>query len=165
MDHHSSPSLEERVTVAPYRKEALLKGWVVDTSSRILFYVPVIGLWEALVAGMNSKEVFVSRSLAVLFNVLGIGKAHTLCRKYLAKITSTTPASSSLRKSMVDFSAGFLVGFTSYLGILYSAGVSVEEAATATPFALAYNCLTGNFYGKFNDWYRARFGFQPILNR
>ncbi len=142
-----------------------IKEYLVDTSSRIIFYVPVIGVWEKFVAGMENEEVLKSRSMAILINAVGVGKLHTLCRKYLAKLTKTDENSSPRRKQVVDFTSGFIVGISSYSAVLYLAGTSLQEGITATPFAVAFTCLSGNVYGKFNDWYRQKFNYPPILNK
>lgn len=141
-----------------------LKGYLVDTSSRILFYVPAIGLWEKFVAGMDDNEVLKSRCLAFLTNSIGVGKLHTLCRQYLAKLTHTDENSSKLRKQLIDFSAGFVIGIP-YSASLYLIEASFSEGIKAAPFVVGFVCLTGNFYGKFNDWYRQKFNIPPILNK
>ncbi len=139
--------------------------YLVDTSSRILFYVPAIGIWEKFVAGMENPEVLKSRGMAFLINSIGVGKLHTVCRKYLAKITKTDENSSKKRKRLVDFASGFIVGLSSYGVVLHFAGVSLKEAIVAAPFAIGFTCLSGNSYGKFNDWYRQKFNYPPILNK
>lgn len=139
--------------------------YLVDTSSRILFYVPAIGVWEKFVVGMENEEVLKSRGMAVLINAVGVGKLHTLCREYLAKLTKTDQNSSIRRKQIVDFVSGLIVGLLSYSAVLYLADVSLSEGLTATPFAMAFTCLSGNLYGKFNDWYRQKFNYSPILNK
>ena len=139
--------------------------YLVDTSSRILFYVPAIGVWEKFVAGMENEEVLKSRGMAILINAVGVGKLHTLCRKYLAKLTKTDENSTTRRKQAVDFASGLIVGLSSYSAVLYLADVSLQEGLTATPFAMAFTCLSGNIYGKFNDWYRQKCNYPPILNK
>ena len=46
-----------------YESVVSVKGYLVDTSARILFYVPAIGVWEKFVAGMENDEVLKSRVL------------------------------------------------------------------------------------------------------
>ncbi len=140
-----------------------VKNYLVDTSSRLLFYVPIIGIWESLVAGMENEEVLRSRGLAIIFNLAGVGRLHTLCRKGLAKLTETSENSSKIKKQCIDFSAGLTVGFSTYCAILLYSEASLSESAKAIIFGLAYNCLTGNFYGKFNDYFRRKFNLPAIL--
>lgn len=137
----------------------------MDTSSRILFYVPIIGVWEKFGAGMENEEVIKSRSMAVLINAMGVSKLHTTCRKYLAKLTKTDEDSSQRRKKLVDFTSGFIVGLSSYSAVLYLADVSLQEGLVASPFTVALTCFSGNLYGEFNDWYRQKFNYPPILNK
>ncbi len=141
------------------------KEYLVDTSSRIFFYVPAIGVWEKFVVDMENEEVLKSRVMAIAINSIGVGKAHTLCRKGLAKLTKTNEDSSKRRKQIVDFTSGLIVGLTSYSAVLYLADVSFEEGLNAVPFALAFTSLTGNFYGRFNDWYRKLLGYEGILHK
>ncbi len=156
-------NLESRIEQTYDPAGSRIRNYLVDTSSRILFYVPIIGMWESLVAGMDNEEVFRSRMLAVIFNMVGVGRLHTLCRKELAKLTGTDENSSKLKKQGVDFSVGLTVGFTTYCAILLYAGASLSEGAKAIIFGLPYNCLTGNYYGKFNDWWRRKFNLPAIL--
>jgi hypothetical protein len=157
--------LENKIKDIYESSKTKLGEYLVDTSSRILFYVPTIGVWEKFVAGMENEEVLKSRGMAVLVNAVGVGKLHTLCRKYLAKLTKTDENSSPRRKSVVDFASGLIVGLSSYSAVLYLADVSLQEGLTAMPFAMAFTCLSGNIYGRFNDWYRQKFNFPPILNK
>lgn len=158
-------NLESKIKQTYDPASSTIKNYLVDTSSRILFYVPIIGIWESFVAGMENEEVLRSRSLAVVFNMAGVGRLHTLCRKGLAKLTGTNESSSELKKQSVDFSAGLSVGFTTYCAILLYAGASLSEGTRAIVFGLAYNCLTGSLYGKFNDWWRCKFNLPAILHK
>ena len=146
-----------------YESLASLKGYLVDTSARILFYVPAIGVWEKLAAGMENTEVLKSRAGAVLMNLVA-GRAHGIIREWLGRMTRTREDSSPARKLVLDTAAATVVGVTSYSTVLACAGVSLDEAMIALPFGLLFTSCTGRPYGRFLDWYRRAWGTTPVLD-
>ena len=146
-----------------YESVASLRGYLVDTSARILFYVPAIGVWEKLVAGMEDTEVLKSRAGAVAMNFVA-GRAHGVIREWFSRITRTHEGSSAVRKLALDTAAATIVGVTSYSTVLACAGVSLEEALIALPFGLLFTSCTGRPYGRFLDWYRRVWGTTPVLD-
>ena len=141
-----------------------VRGYLVDTSARILFYVPAIGLWEKLVAGMENEEVLISRTGAVAINFF-VGRLHGKAREWVARATHTNRDSSRTRKLVVDTTTATLVGLVSYSTVLHLSGASFEEAVVALPFGLLFTGLTGRPYDRFLDWYRKRWRTTPVLNK
>ena len=155
-------NLEE--TAKQYEPITSKKAWLVDTSSRILFYVPIIGVWEKFVADMENEEVLKSRLLATGLNFV-IGRYHGKVREGLGYLTKTDENSSKKRKIAVDTLAGLAVGATTYPLVLGAAGVSLEEGLVALPFVLIYTTTTGRPFGKFQDFWRKLFGTTPIYDK
>jgi len=147
-----------------YEPIASLRAYLVDTSARILFFVPIIGMWEKLVAGMETEEVLISRTGAVGMNFI-VGRLHGKAREWVAVITRTTENSGRTRKMAVDTATATLVGLTSYSAVLYLSGASFDEAVIALPFGLLFTGASGRVYGRFLDWYRAKWGTTPVLDR
>ena len=147
-----------------YESVTSVRGYLVDTSGRILFYVPAIGVWEKFVAGMENEEVLKSRAGAVLLNFF-FGRLHGKIREWLGCLTRTGEDSSRLRKLVVDTASSTLVGLTSYSTVLYFSGASVDEAIVALPFGLLFTSSTGRPFGRFLDWYRGLCGTTPVLDR
>ncbi len=146
-----------------YESVASLRGYLVDTSARILFYVPAIGVWEKLVAEMENGEVLKSRAGAVVANFIA-GRAHGVAREWLSRMTRTHEGSSGGRKLVIDTAAATVVGVTSYSTVLALSGVSLDEALIALPFGLLFTSCTGRPYGRFLDWYRRVCGTTPVLD-
>ena len=140
--------------------------WYVDSASRILFYVAPVGVWEKIGAGMDWKEVAISRGIATGINVIGAARLYTFGRKFLARKTNTDESSSKTRKKAVDFSLQFLVNVFKlgiYAGILYTAGADLKEGLIASPVNLAWTSCSGHWYGEFNDWMRRKHNLPGIL--
>jgi hypothetical protein len=133
------------------------KAFLVDTTARILFYVPIIALWEKFGAGMENEEVMTSRTSAILINIVA-GRVHGKAREFLGYLTKTDENSSELRKTAVDSLTGLVMGTMTYTPILYTSGADMSEASVALPFALTLGAVSGRPYGKFLDWYRNKFG-------
>jgi hypothetical protein len=146
-----------------YESVTSVKGYLVDTTGRILFYVPAIGVWEKLVAGMENEEVLKSRTGAVVINFF-FGRFHGKVREWLSHLTRTGEDSSRLRKLAVDTASSTLVGLTSYSTVLYFSGASLDEAIVALPFGLLFTSSTGRPFGRFLDWYRRAWGATPVLD-
>jgi len=137
------------------------KEYFADTSARILFYVPAIGVWEKFVVDMENKEVLKSRLGAVIVN-LAAGYLHRRAREVVAAISHTSSSSPKLRQGVADTAAGFIVGLSTYAVVLYIAGASLQESLMATPFALLFTTCTGHPYGRFLDWYRRKWRTKPL---
>ena len=150
--------------VKKYEPIGSTKAFLIDTSARILFYVPVIGVWEKYVAGMENEEVLKSRLSAVALNFV-IGRVHGKIREFFSYITKTDENSSKLRKVVVDTAAGFIVGVSSYAAVLYASGASLDEALVAIPFAVGLTTVTGRPFGKFLDVYRKFWGTTPVYEK
>lgn len=146
-----------------YESVSSLKAYWVDTSARILWYVPILGLWEKFVVGMDNSEIFISRTAALLWN-LGIGRLHGKTREWLSTLTGITSQSPTYQKFILDTLTGLVVTFTSYAASLAASGASLEEAKIALPFALIFGLATGRPYGRFLDWYRKKWRTTPVLN-
>ena len=140
------------------------KAYWVDTSARILWYVPLLGLWEKFGVGMDNAEILASRSIAIAWNLF-LGRFHGKVREWLSKATGIDEHSSGARKLALDTATGMVVTFVSYTTTLMMAGVSLDKAFKAIPFALAFGIATGRPYGRFLDWYRKKWGTLPVLNR
>jgi len=162
MHNTHSEDLENRIK--KYEPITSFKGYMVDTSARILFYVPLIGLWEKFVADFDNMEVLKSRSYAVAVNLV-FGRAHGKVRELVSYITKTNDDSSKKIKFWADTLSGFIIGGTSYALVLYLVDVSWKEALVASPFALTYTTFGGWPFGKFNDWYRQKFGMKSVYNK
>lgn len=141
------------------------KEYFVDSTARALYYVPIIIIPEKFIAGMENEKVLKSRLLGLLLNYAGIGKLHTFCRGKIAKLTGTDENSSELRKGLVDFATGVIVGGSSYISVLYFAGADSKQGTIALPIVLGYTLGTGSIYGWFNDWFRRKLGFEGILHK
>ena len=139
------------------------RAYWVDTTARILWYVPILGCWEVFAVQLDTAEVLTSRSVAVLWNLF-LGRFHGKVREWLSALTGITTDSSGGRKLALDTLTGMVVTFISYASSLFIAGASLEEAAVALPFALVFGIVTGRPYGRFLDWYRKRWGTQPVLD-
>jgi len=74
--------------VKKYESLSSVKAYLVDTSARILFYVPIVGVWEKFAAGMDNEEVLKSRSGAVLVNLF-VGRLHGKVREAISYLTRT----------------------------------------------------------------------------
>ena len=141
-----------------------LKAYLVDTSARIIFYVPVIGVWEKWVAEMEIVEVLKSRAGAVLINLVA-GRIHGKVREWLCLLTRIDGSSSRTRKLVLDTLSGTVVGLITYSTVLYFSGASFDEAAVALPFGLLFTGSTGRPFGRFLDLYRKVWGTAPVLDR
>ncbi|MFA5106573.1 MAG: L-alanine exporter AlaE [Candidatus Micrarchaeia archaeon] len=140
------------------------KAWLVDSISRSMFYVPVIGLWEYFVAGMGSSKVLVSRGAAILLNFV-IGRVHGKARELACVLTHTGDFSPPGRKKLVETVTGAIVGITSYLAVLGIAGASVIESIIAAPFAFIFTTFSGYYFGKFQDFMRIKFKAVPVFDK
>lgn len=146
-----------------YESIGSFKAYFVDTSARILWYVPVLGLWEKFIVGMDNSEVFISRTAAIAWN-FGIGRLHGKTREWLSHLTHITAQSPSYQKLILDTLTGLIVTIVSYTASLALSGASLEEAKIALPFALIFGLTTGRPYGRFLDWYRKKWRTTPVLN-
>jgi hypothetical protein len=146
-----------------YESIGSFKAYWVDTSARILWYVPILGLWEKLIVGMDNSEVFISRTAAVAWN-LGIGRLHGKIREWLSALTGITIQSPRYKKFFLDTLTGLIVTSISYTASLALSGASLEEAKIALPFALIFGLATGRPYGRYLDWYRKKWHTKPVLN-
>jgi len=153
------PDLE--TSIKEYEKAVNVKAWLVDTSARILFYVPIMGVWEKYVAGLENPELLKSRASAVAINLI-FGRMHGKVREYVSKVTRTDETSSKKRKFLADSLSGFIIGITSYAPVLLVANVSLEEAVVAMPFAIALGAFSGRPYGAYHDWYRHLWKMTPV---
>jgi len=148
---------------ATYESISSFKAYWVDTTARILWYVPILGLWEKFVVGMDNSEVFISRTAAIAWN-LGIGRLHGKIREWLSTLTGITAQSPRYKKFFLDTLTGLIVTSVSYTASLALSGASFEEAKIALPFALAFGIATGRPYGRYLDWYRKKWHTKPVLN-
>lgn len=147
-----------------YESVCNLKAYLVDTSTRTLYYVPIIGCWEKFVAGFDNLELLKSRAMAVGVNLIA-GRLQGKIRELVGLLTHTNENSSDKRKRGADIFSGLITGATTYAGVLYFADVSIKEALEAIPFAVGFTTLTGRSYGKFNDKYRKKFGLTPVFDK
>jgi hypothetical protein len=146
-----------------YESVGSLKAYWVDTTARIIWYVPTLGLWEKFFVGMDNSEIFISRTAAIAWN-LGIGRLHGKTREWLSILTGITSQSPNYQKLILDTLTGFIVTFTSYAASLSVSGASLEEAKVALPFALIFGLVTGRPYGRFLDWYRKKWHITTVLD-
>lgn len=146
-----------------YESIGSFKAYWVDTTARILWYVPILGIWEKFVVGMDNTEVFISRTAAIAWNI-GIGRLHGKIREWLSTLTGITSQSSHYQKILLDTLTGLIVTIVSYSAALALSGASLEEAKIALPFALTFGLVTGRPYGRFLDWYRKKWRTTPVLN-
>jgi len=157
--------MELESNLKQYEKITSLKAFLVDGSSRILFYTLPIGLWEMFGAGMENIEVLRSRGTSVLVNLFA-GRIHGKTREILSYWTSTTEKSSRKRKFLVEATAGLIVGGGTYAAVLFLvSGASHEEAQMALPFGLLYNTLSGRPCGWFMDKYRKFWNTTPVYEK
>lgn len=154
---HSDPDSGRR-----YESFGSLKAYLVDTSARILFFVPAIGVWEKLAAQMENEEVLRSRAGAVLINLIA-GRLHGKIREIVGFVSRTSNGSSAFRIGFADTISGLIVGVITYTPILYLSGASLGESVVALPFGLLFTAFGGWPYGKFLDWHRARWGTTPVF--
>ncbi len=133
-------SLESKVEKS-YEPARDIKAYLVDTSARILFYVPIIAVWEKYVAGMEDYKVLKSRASAVAANFF-LGRYHGKIREFASRITKTDENSSETRKTIVDTGTGLFVGITSYASMLGIAGATLKQALVAMPFVLGLTIST-----------------------
>jgi hypothetical protein len=146
-----------------YESIRSFKAYWVDTTARILWYVPILGIWEKFFVGMDNDEVFISRTAAIAWN-FGIGRLHGKIREWLSARTSITAQSPHYKKFFLDTLTGLIVTSGSYTASLALSGASLEEAKIALPFALAFGLATGRPYGRYLDWYRKKWRTTPVLN-
>lgn len=147
-----------------YESLASVKAYLVDTSARILFYVPPLALYEKYVAGLDDEQVLTSRVSAVALNLV-FGRLHGKVREYVSLVTHTNEESSKSKKFMADTLSGFIIGGTSYVAVLGIAGPTLEQALIAMPFAVGLTTFTGRPFGKFLDWYRNKWGITPVYEK
>ena len=146
-----------------YESIGSFKAYWVDTSARILWYVPILGIWEKFFVGMDNTEVFISRTAAIAWN-LGIGRLHGKIREWLSMLTGISAQSPHYKKFFLDTLTGLIVTSVSYTASLSLSGASFEEAKVALPFALVFGLATGRPYGRYLDWYRKKWRTTPVLN-
>ncbi len=158
----TEPNLETRVK--EYESLASAKAYLVDTSARILFYMPPIALYEKYVAGLDDEQVLKTRASAVAINLI-FGRLHGKVREYVGRIIHTDENSSKTRKFMADTLSGFIIGGTISSAVLYIADVTLEQGLVVTPFAVGYTTFTGRPFGKFLDWYRNKWGITPVYEK
>ena len=140
-----------------------LRDYSIDTSARIMFYIPPLAAWEKFVANMENKEVIKSRSLAVIVNLI-IARPYGKFREYWAATCNTNDESSKTRKFLTETIGSIIFGLPTYAGVLYCSGASKEEIITALPFGVMLTAVTGRIFGRFLDYYRKRLGGNPILD-
>jgi len=140
-----------------------VKSYAVNTSTRTLYYVPLIGLWEKVVGGFDNPKLLKSRLTAVAINLFA-GQIHDFSRKITRNLTGTNDFSSERRKFYSDTLAGAVVGVLTYGLCLAVADVSPAEAKLTLPFAVAFTTSTGRFYGRFNDRWREKFDLEPVYS-
>lgn len=147
-----------------YESLLSLRAYLVDTSARIIFYVPIIAVWEIFMTSMSADTIIRSRAIAVISNFF-LGRYHGKVREFFSRITNTGENSPVARKQAVDILTGGFVGVTSYALIIWLAGATVEQAQQSVPFVLVFSSLTGGVFGKFADWWRHKWGTTPVYEK
>ncbi|MBW2990705.1 L-alanine exporter AlaE [Candidatus Woesearchaeota archaeon] len=138
-----------------------IKAYLVDTTARIIFYVPIVGVCE-YISGMEDYKILKSRIAAIPINFF-LGRMHGKARELAGRITKTDENSSKKRKFVVDTTTGLVVGLAPYAFILkFIAKANLEQALIAMPLVTGVALFSGRPYGKFLDWYREKFRTTPV---
>ena len=150
-------------TVKKYESLHSVKAYCVDTSARILFYVPLLGLYEKYMADFDNEQLIKSRLSGLALNVL-LARFHGVIRESVSGFTSTSEQSSGVRKFAADSLSGLLMSAVTYPAVLVVADANWQQAITALPFAFGIGMFAGRPFGKFLDWYRNLFGTRAVYD-
>jgi hypothetical protein len=157
---------EEKLSVLDKLKRFIvgktpLKQYWVDTSARILFFVPLIAVWEFFVAGLDPSQLLRSRGLAILINLV-IARPDGWFKDVWTKFRVVDEHSKTSKKWQVHTEAGMIIGISTYFIALSFAQASVEQMLIALPFAIILNLTTQGVYGRCRDWWRRYFNLETV---
>lgn len=146
----------------PTQKSLVFRDYVIDTTSSIVFFTPIMALMEYFIAGMTGSAVLTSRIIAIVIGVL-LARVYGIFREWWAAYTKTNRESSKERKFIVDTSARVLFQLPTYPVFLFIAGASVHQVLIALPTGIAIGIASGRPYGYFLDVWRKLWGGKPTL--
>ena len=169
-DHPASPTLEANVsTTSPSPQitnhmPSPLVHYLIDTTASWTFYIPLMASIEYGIAGMEPEKVLKSRLISMAAHAL-IARPYGKFREYYAQIWQADPASSQLKKVVVDTSATILFQAPVYSTLLYLAGASFKQGVIALTTGLAVGAASGRLYGFYLDYWRKKWGGKPTLSK
>ncbi|MEA3430597.1 MAG: L-alanine exporter AlaE [Nanoarchaeota archaeon] len=141
-----------------------LKEPAVNAMASMIYATPPAILWEIYYIGLTTEQSLKARAVGALFHLVkghpfqwGREKWSTLCR--------TTPESSKLRKYVVDTTYAVAVHGLAYYCILNVVGTGSEKAAEGALKMAPLGICLSVFNGKWNDWFRGKFGYEPTLHK
>ncbi len=150
-------NLEDTTQQSPSGKT--LKNIVIDASASITFGTVVGGANEYLIAGMTLDQVFHSRGMMMIPNLL-VGRPYGVYRDWMFRKTKTRKESHWLRKGLLDIFTLTTFQCPIYAGVLALAGADKEQITAAVTTVTLGAPLIGVAYGRYLDWFRNVCGIQ-----
>ena len=139
------------------------KNYLIDTSGSLVFWMPVMALFEYGTLDMEWEQVKHAR-VAAAFIHLGIMRPYNVVREYLANRWGVNYNSPWHHKIGVDSVAMLPVTTPAYAVILASAGASAKQVFLGLPADLALSLsLTALLYTPFADAWSKLLGKKPVL--
>ncbi|MEK6934647.1 MAG: L-alanine exporter AlaE [Nanoarchaeota archaeon] len=156
-----NPSHEEKRSLYEKAKN-VASDYLVDVSAGWTFFTPIYTAMEHYVAGMDSGEVFDSRSTGLVAHSVAMRPAGLL-RNALAKKWNVSKQSPFYKKWAVNACAQTPIQAVMYTGMLAYAGASPQEIAIALPIGLAMAFPLFEPFGRWMDKWRKIWGKKPAI--
>ena len=139
-----SPASEERRSLYE-RAKNIATDYLVDVSAGWTFFTPIYAAMEHYIAGMDSGEVFDSRSAGLVAHS-NVTKQSPFYKKWAVNACAQTPIQTVM-----------------YTGMLAYAGASPQEIAIALPIGLAMAFPLFEPFGRWMDKWRKIWGKKPAI--
>lgn len=136
--------------------------YLVDVSAGWIFFTPIYTAMEHYIAGMDSGEVFKSRSAGLVAHAIAMRPTGML-RNALANKWNVTKESPWYKKVAVNVCAGTPIQAMMYSGMLAYSGASMDEIAVALPTGLAMAIPLFEPFGRWMDTWRKIWKKKPAI--
>ncbi len=131
-----------------------MRKTLVDTLASIVFFTTVAALTELFIAGMEPREVLVTR-LVMIPIMIATGRPYGAYRDWFFARTGPTVGWS---RTLIDILAFITFQLPVYGVTLAVAGASAAEIATLLPTTALMMILLSRPFGAYLDWARRVFG-------
>lgn len=144
-------------------KDAVI-DYTVDVSGSLLFFNPLLATGEALVAGMDARQILVSRMVGSMVQALGM-RFGGMLRNDVAENSNLTKDSPWYKKKAVSVLSTLAFQIPVYTTILCHPDMelSSEQAYRALAQGVAITLVSGYHYGKWQDIWRGFFGRKKAI--